>query len=204
MNTKIERYYWSDYSHVCGVDEVGRGTLAGAVVAAAVMFERHFIPKGILKKVNDSKQIDPPLRAELADEIKRQAIGVGIGVIDPKTIDRVNILNATFLAMTSAIEQIFPTPEFLLIDGNRFRSPLLIPYETIIQGDASVFSIAAASIVAKVHRDELMTKLATKFPEYGFQNHFGYAVPEHIAAIKAHGRSRIHRKSFKLKALGEK
>lgn len=204
LTTEHESRYWHQFRHVCGIDEVGRGPLAGPVVAAAVMFERGFIPTGILTAVADSKTLLPETRSEIAEEIKRQALSVAIAEVDPETIDRINILQATFLAMNHAVEQLSPAPEFLLIDGNRFRSTLPIPYETVVKGDAKVFSIAAASIVAKVHRDALMAKLDLAYPEYGFRHHFGYGTPQHIEAIKRHGRSEVHRKSFKLSSLNEK
>ncbi|NTV46901.1 MAG: ribonuclease HII [Chlorobiales bacterium] len=204
LTTEFEARYWHEFRHICGIDEVGRGPLAGPVVAAAVMFEQGFIPTGLLTAVADSKTLLPETRSKIAEEIKRQALSVGIAEIGPETIDRINILQATFLAMNHTVEQLSPPPEFLLIDGNRFRSTLPIPYETVVKGDAKVFSIAAASIVAKVHRDALMTELDRAYPEYGFCHHFGYPTPKHIDAIKKHGRSEVHRKSFKLSLLNEK
>ncbi len=204
MTTAFEQELWKTTEFICGVDEVGRGPLAGAVVAAAVMFEQKFTPRGKLRFVNDSKQLDDAMRETLDQEIRQTALAVGIGIVEPETIDRVNILQATFLAMNQAIEQLSPTPQLLLIDGNRFKPALPISYQTIVKGDAKVFSIAAASIVAKVYRDKLMKELHAEFPQYGFDTHFGYPVPSHIAAIRKHGRSAVHRKSFKLAALGEK
>lgn len=204
MTTAVEQGLWSRYARLAGVDEVGRGPLAGPVVAAAVMFERGYAPSPALQSVSDSKKLAPTARLELAAAIRAEALAVGIGEVDAEAIDALNILNATFLAMTRAIEILSPRPDFLLIDGNRFKSALAIPFQTIVKGDSTVFSIAAASILAKVYRDELMTRLDAQFPEYGFARHFGYPTPEHLAAIRKHGRCAIHRKSFKLAALGEK
>ncbi len=204
MTTAFEQELWLKYHSVAGVDEVGRGPLAGPVVAAAVMFERGYTPTRALQSVSDSKKLAPSVRLELAAAIRAEALAVGIGVVDVETIDKLNILNATFLAMTRAIEQLSPRPDFLLIDGNRFKSTLAIPFQTIVKGDSKIFSIAAASILAKVHRDSLMIALDAQFPEYHFAQHFGYPTPEHLEAICKYGRCAIHRRSFKLAALGEK
>lgn len=204
MKTEVERLYWRVYSRTAGVDEVGRGCLAGSVVAAAVVFERDFEPTGILKQVKDSKQLTQPLREELADAIKRTALCFAIAEVPPSEIDKHNILNATMRAMNQAIERLSPMPDFLFIDGNYFKPVLPIPFETVVKGDSKVFSIAAASILAKVHRDNLMKQLDAEYPQYGFAKHVGYATQEHIDAIKRYGRCAIHRQSFKLKALSEK
>ncbi|NTW50832.1 MAG: ribonuclease HII, partial [Chlorobiales bacterium] len=132
LTTEFEAPYWREFRHVCGIDEVGRGPLAGPVVAAAVMFKQGFVPTGRLTAVTDSKTLPPETREALAGEIKRQALSVGIAEVDPETIDRINILQATFLAMNMAVELLSPQPEFLLIDGNHFRSALPIPYETVV------------------------------------------------------------------------
>lgn len=204
MKTDFEQSYWRVYARIAGVDEVGRGCLAGAVVAAAVVFEHGFEPKGVLTKVNDSKQLTPDLREELAEAIKASAKCYAIAEVSPSEIDSLNIFNATMRAMNCAIEQLSPPPDFLLIDGNRFKPTLPIAFETVVKGDSKVFSIAAASILAKVHRDTLMKLLDSAYPQYGFANHVGYATREHINAIKQYGRCAIHRQSFKLKELGEK
>lgn len=204
LDMRHEQRHWQMHQWVAGVDEAGRGPLAGPVVAAAVMFEQGFVPLRELRSVTDSKKLSADERAELAAAIRKAAVAIGIGVVEADTIDRLNILQATFLAMSQAIEQLSPCPEFLFIDGNRFKSVLPIPFQTVVKGDATVFSIAAASIIAKVHRDTLMTELDAKFPEYGFAQHFGYPTPEHIEAIRKYGRSPQHRKSFKLAVLGEK
>jgi len=204
MDMLFEKPYWQKFQYLCGVDEVGRGPLAGPVVAAAVIFDRNFVPDTALKKVADSKALRPKDREVLSHEIKKRALSFAVAEITPEIIDKVNILQATFLAMTQAIEGLSPMPEFLLIDGNRFKTSLEIPFETIVKGDSRVFSIAAASIIAKVHRDNLMLELDKTYPEYGFGQHFGYPTKQHIEAVRKFGRSAVHRKSFKLAVLGEK
>jgi ribonuclease HII len=204
MKTEFEQPYWRVYSRIAGVDEVGRGCLAGPVVAAAVVFEHGYEPKGILEKVNDSKQLSPALREELADAIKEAAQGYAIAEVSSSEIDKLNIFNATMQAMNRAVESLVPLPDFLFIDGNHFKPVLPIAFETVVRGDSKVFSIAAASILAKDFRDKLMKLLDDDYPHYGFAKHVGYATREHINAIKRYGRCAIHRQSFKLKALTEK
>lgn len=204
LSTDFEYPLWESLSRVCGIDEAGRGPLAGPVVAAAVVFPRHFMPSGIFAKLDDSKKLTAELRDELAPAIRESAESWALGVVDAETIDRINILQATMLAMNLAVESLGSTPEFLLVDGNRFRPVLPIPYQTIVKGDSKVFSIAAASVLAKTHRDELMTARAAEYPEYGFEVHFGYPTARHVEAIARHGRCAIHRQSFKLRKLGEK
>ncbi len=189
---RYEREYWeSGVLNIAGVDEAGRGPLAGPVVAAAVIFK----PDHFIEGVNDSKVLSPEEREELYARIVAEATTVGVGVIHHDVIDQVNILQATFKAMHDAIRQLSVTPSMLLIDGNRFLDNG-IPYETIIDGDALSFSIAAASIVAKVTRDRMMVDYETQFPGYGFAKHKGYATPEHRDAIKRLGLCDIHRRSF--------
>jgi ribonuclease HII len=204
LTTGFEAPLWKSLSRVCGIDEAGRGPLAGPVVAAAVAFPRRFRPSGILARLDDSKKLTPELREALAPAIRQAAESWALGVADAETIDRINILQATMLAMNLAVESLGSTPEFLLVDGNRFKAVLPIPFETVVKGDSKVFSIAAASVLAKTHRDELMRGYATEFPEYGFDRHFGYPTGAHVEAIARHGRCEIHRKSFKLRKLGEK
>ncbi|HHE07608.1 MAG TPA: ribonuclease HII, partial [Chlorobaculum parvum] len=136
--------------------------------------------------------------------IRQSAEAWAVAVVDAETIDQINILQATMLAMNQATESLGVKPEFLLVDGNRFRSALPIPFETVVKGDSKVFSIAAASVLAKTRRDELMAAYAAEYPEYGFDLHFGYPTARHVEAIARHGRCAIHRKSFKLRKLGEK
>ncbi len=201
---EYEDKFWIDHSKVCGIDEAGRGPLAGPVVAAAVVFPRFFKPNGLLGKLNDSKRLTPKLRESLATAIEQSAMDFSISVIDHLTIDRMNIFQATMLAMNRATESLRTLPDFLMIDGNRFSPNLPIPYRTIVKGDAKVFSIAAASVLAKTCRDRLMREYAGNYPHYGFEKHYGYPTKAHVTAILEHGRCPLHRKSFKLKELGEK
>jgi ribonuclease HII len=175
---------------VCGVDEAGRGPLAGPVIAAAVVLDPLHIPKGL----NDSKQLNEAKREALFDAIMASA-SVGIGVVEAGVIDRINILQATLLAMRQAVMQLSPAPHLALVDGNR-KPPLPCDVETIVKGDAKCSSIAAASIIAKVTRDRMMLVLDAQYPLYGFSNHKGYGTEEHMAAIAAHGPCPLHRRSF--------
>lgn len=175
-----------------GIDEVGRGCLAGPVVAAAVILPEDFDLPGL----TDSKQLTTHRREDYDLTIREKAIAVSVGIATVEEIDRLNILGATFLAMERAIEGLEPHPEYLLIDGNRFRSHLEIPYETIVGGDGRVASIAAASIVAKVYRDHLMAHLAEKYPEYHWERNAGYGTAAHLAAIRSHGLTPHHRRTF--------
>jgi ribonuclease HII len=180
------------YRQIAGVDEVGRGPLAGPVVAAAVILPE----KGIPVKLLDSKQLSPQQREELYPVILSQALGVGVGTVGPEEIDRVNILQATFQAMIQAIERLPFSPDFLLIDGNqglRFS----VPQKSIPKGDRLSNSIAAASIVAKVTRDRMMDEYHRQYPQYNFAKHKGYGTKEHQQAIKAFGVCDLHRKTFR-------
>ncbi|MBL6956688.1 MAG: ribonuclease HII [Chlorobium phaeobacteroides] len=199
-----EEKFWPEHTWVCGIDEAGRGPLAGPVVAAAVMFPRYFKPEGVLTGLNDSKSLRPKQRSALAEAIQSAAECFSISIIDHATIDRVNIFNATMLAMNAAAEKLEQLPGLLLIDGNRFVPSLPMPYLTIVKGDAKVVSIAAASILAKTCRDRIMNEYHREYPEYGFAQHFGYPTQAHIAAIARYGRCPIHRTSFRVKQLGEK
>jgi ribonuclease HII len=176
---------------VAGVDEAGRGPLAGPVVAAAVILDPKRIPDGI----NDSKVLDEETRETLYGRIKATSI-VGVGIADVKRIDRDNILSATLWAMAQAIAQLSVTPKLAAIDGNR-APKLNCPARTIVKGDARCLSIAAASIIAKVTRDRIMIQLATKLPGYGFERHKGYGTAEHQDAIKRLGVTPHHRRSFR-------
>ncbi len=175
-----------------GIDEVGRGCLAGPVVAAAVILPEDFDLPGL----TDSKQLTAHRREDYDLLIREKAIAVSVGSATVEEIDRLNILGATFLAMERAIEGLEPHPEYLLIDGNRFRSHLKIPYETIVGGDGRVASIAAASIVAKVYRDHLMAHLAEEYPQYHWERNAGYGTAAHLAAIQSCGLTPHHRRSF--------
>ena len=192
MNSDFERHFHAlGFVHIAGVDEAGRGPLAGPVVAAAVVFP----PGTEIAGVDDSKKLRPEKREELYDEIIRVALGYGIGMADHETIDRINILNATFAAMHNALEQLPFRPDHVLVDGNRF---LTVDYNftTIVGGDARCFSIAAASILAKVWRDRLMVKLDGEYPGYGFARHKGYGTPQHLRALRELGPCPVHRQSF--------
>lgn len=192
-----ERRLWrSGLQHIAGVDEAGRGPLAGPVVAAAVIF-----PKDVwIAGIDDSKKLSPRKREKLFSEIQAKALCVGIGVIDQREIDAINIREASLLAMQKAIAQLLPQPEYLLVDGNYFRKEG-ISARTVIHGDAKSFSIAAASIVAKVTRDRLMQVFHGRYPLYGFDRHKGYATRDHIRAIEKFGRCDIHRQSFHVRRL---
>ena len=184
---------------VAGVDEAGRGPLAGPVFAAAVIFPTEWILNGLpkeLKKVNDSKQLSHEEREIFyAELISRPEIRFGIAQVDPPMIDLINILQATHRAMNLALAQLDPAPQHVLVDGLRVNS-LKLPHTAIVSGDSLSYSIAAASVLAKVSRDRLMVQLHEQYPHYGFAEHKGYGTPEHLAAIKAHGPCPIHRQSF--------
>ena len=187
-----EQQLWqSRITRIAGVDEAGRGPLAGPVVAAAVMFE----PGVSIAGVDDSKKLSPAERESLFGQIQTQSIAIGVGIVSPEVIDEINILQATMRAMNDAVSGLDPKPEFLLIDGN-FYINRGFPYRTIVKGDSLSFSIAAASIVAKVTRDRLMEDFHSQYPEYGFNRHKGYGTAGHLAAIRTFGRCPIHRKSF--------
>jgi ribonuclease HII len=175
---------------IAGVDEVGRGALFGPVVAAAVILP----PKSTLQGLRDSKQLTAPQRERLFAEIQTLALAVSIAEIDAATIDRVNIYQATRLAMLKAVSRLNPAPDHLLIDAMRLDHPC--PQTSIVYGDSLSISIAAASVIAKVHRDSLMCRLDAQFPQYGLARHKGYGTAEHRAALIAHGPSPLHRKSF--------
>lgn len=177
---------------ICGIDEAGRGPWAGPVVAAAVILPAVGRPKGLA----DSKQLSAETRKELAIAIQACAM-VGVGLASPEEIDQINILQATYLAMRRALEALPQPPVAILIDGNSAPADLPCPVETIIDGDAHVASISAASIIAKVHRDALMVQACALYPGYGFSKHKGYGAPEHQRALAALGPCAIHRASFK-------
>jgi ribonuclease HII len=184
---------------ICGVDEAGRGPLAGPVCAAAVILPPHADIPGL----NDSKKLSDKRRRELFPVIKETAIAYGIGIATHEEIDEINILQATYLAMERAIQALSVKPELALIDGNRARD-FGIPVETVVKGDSRSASIAAASILAKVTRDDMMLELADTYPQYGFEIHKGYGTKAHYAALDEHGISPIHRMSFLKKYNGKK
>lgn len=186
--------YFDEQKIEAGCDEAGRGCLAGPVVAAAVI-----LPKDFKHKVlNDSKQLNEKQRNTLRKEIIKKAVSYGIGVASPGEIDEINILNASYLAMHRAIDQLKHQPELLLIDGNRYKPHSNTPHECIIKGDGKYFSIAAASILAKTYRDEMMRQLALEFKGYGWETNVGYPTNAHRKAIKSLGVTSHHRMSFQL------
>ena len=179
-----------------GLDEAGRGPLAGPVAAAAVI-----LPEGFFHPLlNDSKQMSEKAREQLREVIEREALAWAVELVSPEEIDKVNILNASILGMQRAAQRLDPNPAFLLVDGNRFK-PCGIPYKTVVHGDATYASIAAASVLAKTHRDEYMRRIAAEYPAYGWERNMGYPTAEHIEAIKLHGLTPYHRCSFHPKAL---
>lgn len=177
-----------------GCDEAGRGCLAGPVVAAAVILPQDYSHP----KLNDSKLLSEKVRNQLEIEIEKDALSYAVGLVSPLEIDEINILNASFLAMHRAIAQLQLDPELLLIDGNRFNAYPNIFHECIIKGDSKYLSIAAASVLAKNHRDRLMRKLAETHPEYGWQTNVGYPTKAHRKAIKEFGTTSYHRMTFQL------
>lgn len=189
-----ERNAWREgYDCVAGIDEAGRGALAGPVVAACVILPREVVPTGI----NDSKQLTPNRRLELYHSIIRTARAIGVGIVDAETIDSINILRATHMAMRLAIENLPPslTPDVALVDGLPVKG-LPLPHIALVKGDARSASIAAASIIAKVTRDRLMVQADTTYPEYGFADHKGYGVPAHLKALRTIGDCPLHRRTF--------
>lgn len=188
----------SSYNHLgaieAGCDEAGRGCLAGPVVAAAVILPKNFEHEIL----NDSKKLSERNRESTKISILESAISWGIGIVSPKEIDEINILNASFLAMHRAIDQLKVKPGLLLIDGNRFNPYKNTKHVCVIKGDGKYFSIAAASVLAKTHRDDLMKKLNKEYPEYDWINNKGYPTRKHREAILKNGITKYHRKSFQL------
>jgi len=181
------------FRFIAGVDEVGRGCLAGPVVAAACILD---IAKPLPKYLNDSKKLTAERRDEIAAELRETAVCFAVGQVEADEIDRINILEATKLAMLKAIAELDPAADHLLIDALRLKlSPL--PQRAIIKGDSISVSIAAASVIAKTFRDDLMAEYADEFPEYGFEKHFGYGTKHHLDAIRRHGPCVLHRMTFR-------
>ena len=197
---EIENECFADgFQCICGVDEAGRGPLAGPVCAATVILP----PNMEIPGLNDSKKLSDKKRRELVPVIKESALAYGIAFADEKEIDSVNILQATFLAMERAIAQLSVKPDLALIDGNREKD-FGLPVKTVIHGDSLSASIAAASVLAKVTRDDLMLEIAKEYPQYNFEIHKGYGTKAHYAALQQHGPCPIHRMSFLKKLYGEK
>ena len=185
---------FSEFGFECGTDEAGRGCLAGPVTAAAVILPKHFKNK----LLNDSKQLSEKNREALKPIIETKAITFGVAQVFQKEIDKINILNASILAMHKAIDQLTTIPDFIIVDGNRFKPYKDIPFETIIKGDGKFMSIAAASILAKTYRDDYMCKIHKEFPMYNWKQNKGYPTKEHREAIAKYGITKYHRKSFRL------
>lgn len=200
--SKIERHLLPHFYTDCieaGCDEAGRGCLAGSVYAAAVILPRNY-DNALL---NDSKQLSEAKRRELRDQIVHDAVAWAVGVVTPHEIDRINILNASFLAMHRALDQLSVRPEAVIVDGNRFKPYRDLPYTTIVKGDAKYQAIAAASILAKTFRDEYMDKLAEEYPYYGWQQNKGYPTAAHREGLRQHGASPYHRMSYNLLGDGQ-
>lgn len=189
----LEKFYHPDLTEA-GCDEAGRGCLAGPVSAAAVILPRDFEHPFL----NDSKQLTEKQRDELRPLIEREAIAWAVAMVDNREIDEINILNASFLAMHRALDQLKVRPQALIIDGNRFKKYKDIPHQCLVKGDSRFMSIAAASILAKTHRDEYMLKLHQEYPLYSWDTNKAYATAEHRQGIITHGETPYHRKSFKL------
>ena len=193
MNTFEYACHQNGYRQIAGIDEAGRGALAGPVIAAAVILP----PNCVIRGLNDSKQLSEKQRERLCDDIQRAAVSIGIGAVDNRDIDRLNILKATLLAMQVAVEKLTPPPDYLLVDG-LYLPKVDIPGEALPKGDSRSYSIAAASIIAKTTRDRLMIALDSTYPTYGFRKHKGYPTSQHRQAIAQFGASDIHRHTFKL------
>lgn len=188
------------YKVICGIDEAGRGPLAGPVHAAAVI-----LPMGLeIEGLNDSKKLSEKKREQLFDVICEKAIDYSIGIATEKEIDEINILNATFLAMHRAVEGLKIKPDYALIDGNQYPKIPFVAEETVVKGDAKSMSVAAASILAKVSRDRFMLEKAKEYPQYQFEKHKGYGTKLHYEMLAEYGPSPIHRMSFLKKLYGEK
>ena len=184
--------YKEGYKYICGIDEAGRGPLAGPVVVASVIMPENSMIEGI----NDSKKISEKKREKLYELITSEAISYGVGIISQEEIDNINILNATKKGLTDSIKQLKIKPDIILVDALKDIDTLKIPYRSVIKGDAKIYSISCASIIAKVTRDRIMREWDEVYPQYGFISHKGYGTAKHIAAIKELGLCPIHRRSF--------
>ena len=187
----LESHYYKDMIEA-GCDEAGRGCLAGSVYAAAVILP----PDYKNEMLNDSKKLTDKKRKELREIIERDAVAWAVGIVTPEEIDKINILNASFLAMHRALDQLKTRPEAVIVDGNRFKPYKDLPYTTIVKGDGKYLAIAAASILAKVTRDRIMKEYGKQYPEYGFEKHKGYVTKAHKEALEKYGVTPIHRRSF--------
>lgn len=194
----LKSHYYEDLIEA-GCDEAGRGCLAGSVYAAAVILP----PDYQNELLNDSKKLTAKKRYALREEIERDAIAWAVGIVTPKEIDKINILNASFLAMHRALEQLKVRPQAIIVDGNRFNPYEDLPFTTIIKGDGKFLSIAAASILAKTYRDDYMLSLAEEYPQYDWQSNMGYPTKKHRQAIREYGITPYHRKSYNLLGDGQ-
>lgn len=190
----LQSHHFSGTLVEAGCDEAGRGCLAGSVFAAAVIFP----PDYHNPDLNDSKKLSEKKRYALREVVERDALAWAVGVVTPEEIDKINILNASILAMHRALDQLQPRPEAIIVDGNRFRPYHDIPFATIVKGDGKYLSIAAASILAKTYRDDYMLKLADEYPQYDWKDNKGYPTRAHREAIRQFGITPYHRKSFTL------
>ena len=190
---EIDKSYFKEgYNYICGIDEAGRGPLAGPVVVAAVIMPKDSMIEG----VNDSKKVSEKKREKLYELIIEEAISYSVGIVDQNEIDRINILNATKAGLTEAVRTLKVKPELILVDALTNIDTCGVPYKSIIKGDAKSYSIAAASIIAKVTRDRIMREWNKVYPQYGFEKHKGYGTAAHISAIKENGLCPLHRLSF--------
>ena len=194
----LKSHYYEDLIEA-GCDEAGRGCLAGSVYAAAVILPSDYQNE----LLNDSKKLTAKKRYALSEEIERDAIAWAVGIVTPEEIDKINILNASFLAMHRALDQLQVRPEAVIVDGNRFKPYQDLPSTTIVKGDGKYLSIAAASILAKTYRDDYMLSLAEEYPQYDWQSNMGYPTKKHRQAILEHGITPYHRKSYNLLGDGQ-
>ncbi len=192
LKEEEQKLYSGNIEYICGIDEAGRGPLAGPVVVGAVIMPKDSFIEG----VNDSKKVSEKKREKLYDEITENAIAWSVGIVDQKTIDEINILNATKLALKKALEGLKQRPDIIMVDALDKMDTLGIPYISVIKGDAKIYSISAASIIAKVTRDRIMREWDEVYPMYGFAKHKGYGTAEHIKAIKENGPCMLHRETF--------
>ncbi|MSP64900.1 MAG: ribonuclease HII [Ignavibacteria bacterium] len=200
MNLLIEKKLWAKgINFIAGVDEAGRGPLAGPVVAAVVLFDKNTLKNSFNKKINDSKKLSSKLRDELYTHILESANSVEVGVVTKNVIDKINILEATKQAMNIALQKLSINPEIVLVDGNFYKHPKYL-ITNLVKGDARSYIIAAASIVAKVTRDKIMIEYDKQFPQFGFAKHKGYGTALHIRNINEYGYSPLHRTSFHLQS----
>ena len=194
----LKPFYNADFVEA-GCDEAGRGCLAGSVFAAAVILPKDYVNE----ELNDSKKLTEKSRYALREIIQRDALAWAVGIFTADEIDKINILNASILAMHRALDQLKLRPEYIIVDGNRFKKYGEIPYTTIVKGDGKYLSIAAASVLAKTYRDDYMNELAEQYPQYDWKNNKGYPTKKHRAAIKEYGITPFHRKSYNLLGDGQ-